>query len=69
VLATKEKRRRTRSPPQDGHATAVSTEAVIERRSSNRCSHARQRYSYVAIDRRIAGRSDTVPTVALEPID
>ena len=40
-----EKRRRTRSLPHSGHASWVSTEAVIERRSSNGCSHARQRYS------------------------
>jgi hypothetical protein len=38
-----ENRRRTRSLPQDGHASAVSTEAVIGRRCSNRCSHAMQR--------------------------
>jgi hypothetical protein len=44
-----ENRRRTRSPPQDGHASAVWTDAVIERRSSNGLSHPRQMYSYVAI--------------------
>jgi hypothetical protein len=47
--------RRIRSPPHEGHARAVSTEAVIGRRSSNRCSHAMQRYSYAAIGRRIPG--------------
>jgi len=44
-----ENRRRTRSSPQDGHATWVCTEAVIERRCSNGRSHPRQMYSYVAI--------------------
>jgi hypothetical protein len=36
----------------------VSTEAVIGRRSSNRCSHAMHRYSYTAIVRRIAEGAD-----------
>jgi uncharacterized protein YfaQ (DUF2300 family) len=45
VAATNEKRRRTRSLPHDGHASAVSTEAVIDRRSSKRRSHAKQTYS------------------------
>jgi hypothetical protein len=40
-----EKRRRTRSLPHDGQASAVSTLAVIERRCSNGCSHPRQMYS------------------------
>jgi hypothetical protein len=44
-----ENRLRTRSSPQDGHATWVCTEAVIERRCSNGRSHPRQMYSYVAI--------------------
>jgi hypothetical protein len=41
--ATNENCRRTRSLPHDGQARAVSTEAVIGRRCSNRCSHAMQR--------------------------
>lgn len=45
VEATNEKRRRTRSLPQDGHASAVSTVAVIERLCSNTCSHAMHTYS------------------------
>jgi len=45
VPAANEYWRRTRSPPQFGQASAVSTDAVIGRRSSNRCSHAMQRYS------------------------
>jgi hypothetical protein len=49
--AMNENCRRTRSPPHDGQARAVSTDAVIGRRSSNRCSHAMQRYSYAAIAR------------------
>ena len=43
VPAMNENCRRTRSLPQDGHASAVSTVAVIGRRCSNRCSHAMQR--------------------------
>jgi hypothetical protein len=46
VAAENENRRRTRSLPHEGHANAVSTgPAVIGRRSSNGCSHARQMYS------------------------
>jgi len=45
VPATNEYCRRTRSSPQLGHASAVSTDAVIGRRSSNRCSQAMQTYS------------------------
>jgi hypothetical protein len=45
VPATNEYWRRTRSSPQFGHASAVSTDAVIGRRSSKRCSHAMQTYS------------------------
>jgi hypothetical protein len=37
--------RRARSLPQFGHETTVSTDAVMGRRSSNRCSHAMQTYS------------------------
>ena len=37
-----ENRLRTRSAPHEGHASATSTDAPTERRSSNRCSHARQ---------------------------
>lgn len=43
--ATNENRRRTRSLPHEGQASAVSTAAVIGRRSSKWCSHAMQRYS------------------------
>ena len=43
--ATNEYRRRTRSSPQFGQASAVSTDAVIGCRSSNRCSQAMQTYS------------------------
>jgi hypothetical protein len=57
--ATNENCLRTRSLPHDGQARAVSTDAVIGRRSSNRCSHAMQRYSYAAIARgRIPLRKD-----------
>ena len=49
VEAMNENRRRTRSSPQDGHATWVCTEAVIERRCSNVRSHPRQMYSYAGI--------------------
>jgi hypothetical protein len=50
VEAEKENRRRTRSLPHEGHASAVSTGLeLIGRRSSNGCSHARQMYSYVAM--------------------
>ena len=45
VPATNEYCRRTRSFPQFGQASAVSTDAVIGRRSSNRCSQAMQTYS------------------------
>ena len=46
VAAEKENRRRTRSLPHEGHASAVSTELeLIGRRSSNGCSQARQMYS------------------------
>lgn len=46
VEAEKENRRRTRSLPHEGHASAVSTGLeLIGRRSSNGCSHARQMYS------------------------
>lgn len=45
VLAAKENRLRTRSLPHEGQASAVPTEAVIGRRSSNRRSHARHTYS------------------------
>ena len=45
VPAANEYRRRARSLPQFGHETIVSTDAVIERRSSNRCSQAMQTYS------------------------
>jgi hypothetical protein len=46
VAVENENRRRTRSLPQEGHASAVSTELeLIGRRSSNGCSHARQMYS------------------------
>jgi hypothetical protein len=45
-VANTEKRRRTRSSPHEGHASATSTgDASIERRSSKRCSQARQMYS------------------------
>ena len=49
AVAVNENRRRTRSLPQAGHPSSVSTEAVIERRCSNGRSQARQMYSYVAI--------------------
>ena len=50
VEAEKENRRRTRSLPHEGHASAMSTGLeLIGRRSSNGCSHARQMYSYVAM--------------------
>jgi hypothetical protein len=42
----------------------VSTDAVIGRRSSNRCSHAMQRYSYAAI-----GSKDTPGTLKPNPQD
>lgn len=45
VVAKSEKRRRTRSLPHEGQARAVSTLAVIGRRSSNGVSQARHRYS------------------------
>ena len=45
VPAANEYRRRARSLPQFGHDTTVSTEAVIGRRSSNRCSQAMHTYS------------------------
>ena len=45
VVAANEKRRRTRSLPQDGQASAVSTAEPIGRRCSTGRSHARQRYS------------------------
>ena len=51
--ATNENRRRTRSLAQDGQASAVSTFAVIERRSSKGRSQARHTYSYVGIASRI----------------
>lgn len=41
VFATNENWRRTRSLPQDGQATATSTEAVMGRFCSNQRSHAR----------------------------
>jgi hypothetical protein len=44
-----ENRRRTRSLAQEGHASSVWTEEVIERRCSNGRSQDRQMYSYVAI--------------------
>jgi hypothetical protein len=53
VFAANENRRRTRSLRHEGQVSAVSTEAVIGRRSSKRCSQDRQRNSYDAIDRRI----------------
>jgi hypothetical protein len=52
--------RRTRSLPHDGQASAVSTEALIDRRSSNRRSHAMHTYSYVATESRIAPPGDWV---------
>jgi hypothetical protein len=45
VPATNEYCRRTRSSPHLGQASAVSTDAVIGRRSSNRCSQAMHTYS------------------------
>jgi hypothetical protein len=60
LLATNEKRRRTRSLPHVGHASAVSTDAAIGRRCSNRCSHAMHTYSYAAIARRIPSTADVV---------
>jgi hypothetical protein len=45
VPATNEYCRRTRSSPQLGQASAVSTDAVIGRRSSNGCSQAMHTYS------------------------
>src|SRR5207244_11160081 len=46
VAVENENRRRTRSLPHEGHASAVSTETeLIGRRSSNGCSQARQMYS------------------------
>ena len=46
VAVENENRRRTRSLPHEGHASAVSTETeLIGRRSSNGRSHARQMYS------------------------
>jgi len=46
VIPEKENRRRTRSLPHDGHASAVSTGPdVIGRLSSNGRSQARHRYS------------------------
>ena len=46
VAVEKENRRRTRSLPHEGHASAVSTGLeLIGRRSSKGCSHARQMYS------------------------
>jgi len=56
--AANENCRRRRALPHEGQASAVSTAAVIGRRSSNRCSHAMQRYSYAAIARRIAQAAD-----------
>jgi hypothetical protein len=44
-VAKSEKRRRVRSLPHEGHAIAVSTLAVIDRRSSNVRSQDRQTYS------------------------
>jgi hypothetical protein len=44
-----ENRRRTRSLPQDGHATRVCIEEVIDRWCSNDRSHPRQMYSYAGI--------------------
>ena len=58
VPATNEKRRRTRSLPHEGQVSAVSTVAVIDRRSSKWCSHAMHRYSYAAIARRIPAPAD-----------
>jgi hypothetical protein len=43
--AANEYRRRARSLPQFGQDTTVSTDAVIGRRSSNRCSQAMHTYS------------------------
>ena len=45
VPAAKEYWRRARSLPQFGHATTVSTDAAMGRRSSNRCSQAMHTYS------------------------
>jgi hypothetical protein len=44
-VANSENRRRTRSLPQEGHASAVSIADVIGREVSNGHSHARQTYS------------------------
>ena len=49
LAATNENRRRTRLLPHEGQASTVSTAADIGRRSSNRRSHAMQRYSYAAM--------------------
>jgi hypothetical protein len=44
-VAKTENRLLTRSAPHEGHASTTSTVAPIARRSSKRCSHARQTYS------------------------
>lgn len=44
-VAKSENRRFTRSLPQEGHASAVATDTVIERCSSNSRSHRMQTYS------------------------